>query len=147
MAASQCIAQPCSDSLRFKPRSTQSLPTPSLPSAVGISSLPPTVSSYVSPLSALIPRVESCPWPVPYRGVSTYFSNPKSSTAWTTTVKKIPEILGLSPSHPSIFVGYSQLLCTIFRLRTTALQSFSASVKTHPRYLKEVTLSSGLILA
>ena len=76
--ASQFIAQPCSASLRCKPRSPQNPPLPSLPPAVDIPSLPHPFSWAVSLLSSLLPHAEIFPGPVPC-GVSSPTSPTRKS--------------------------------------------------------------------
>ena len=67
LVASQCIMQPCSAYLIFKPQSPQSPTPPSLPPAVGITIFPPTFSLSVSPLSTFQTHVEIFPGPGPCR--------------------------------------------------------------------------------
>ena len=77
-------------------------------------------------------------------GFSTHVSDPNSSTTCTTALKNIPKTLGLVPSLPRILVSRAYLFYAFLRLTTTAGQFLSATTKIHPRYLKEVTFSSGL---
>ena len=78
------------------------------------------------------------------RGFITHVSDPKTITARTTALEKIPETLRLSPSRPRIFVTRVQLFRAIFSYLTTVGHSLQVADETRPRYLKEVTISSGL---
>ena len=78
------------------------------------------------------------------QGVRTHIREPKSSTAWTTDLKNIPTTLGLAPSRPRIRVSRAKLFCAFFMFPINYGQFFSTVVKTRPRYLKEVTISSNL---
>ena len=53
------------------------------------------------------------------QGVITHVSNYNIRTACTTTLKNIPENLGLAPSRPSILAICDQLFRDFLRLPTT----------------------------
>ena len=77
-------------------------------------------------------------------GGITHVSAPNSRTAWTTSLKNIPDTLGLYPSIPSIIGRQAQLFWDFYRFPTTSNQSSSKDIKTQPKYLKDVTISIGL---
>ena len=77
--------------------------------------------------------------------VNTHVYAPKSSTACTTSLKNTAKTLGLAPSRHRILASWAQLFYAFFRLTATADQFSSAAIKTCPRYLKEVTILSGLL--
>ena len=54
------------------------------------------------------------------QGVITHVSNYNIRNACTTTLKNIPENLGLAPSRPSILAICDQLFRDFLRLPTTA---------------------------
>ena len=73
---------------------------------------------------------------LPMQRVTTQVSNPKSSIAWTTTLKKNPETRGAAPSLLRIHVIFLQSALTQDKLFNTAVQSLSAAKITYLRYLK-----------
>ena len=77
-------------------------------------------------------------------GVITQVSAPKSSTAWTTDLKKNPNIRGAAPSLMRTCVSLRHTARALASFTTTAGQSSSASEITRPNYLKEVTISREL---
>ena len=79
------------------------------------------------------------------RGVINHVFKPKISTDCTTTLKNTPKTLGLAPSCPRILVSWAKISHAFFRLPTNAGQFSSATVKTRHRYLKEITVLSGLL--
>ena len=79
------------------------------------------------------------------QGVITHVSNYNIRTACTTTLKNIPENLGLEPYRPRILVSRAQLLLALIRFPNTTVQLLYASVKILPRHLKELTVSSSLL--
>ena len=79
------------------------------------------------------------------QGVSTHVSNLNSSITRTTTLDNNPYTLGLAPYSPIILTSRSQLFRAFLRSPTTSGQSLYTAVKTYPRYLKEVTVSSGIM--
>ena len=74
-------------------------------------------------------------------GLTTHVSNQKSSTAWTTALKKKPETRGAAPSLLRMRVILLQTDLARDKFLTTSGQSSSAANITCPRYLKEVTIS------
>ena len=77
------------------------------------------------------------------RGVSTNILDQKINTAWTIALKNIPDTRGLEPYRPRILVSCAQLFRDFSKFTTTAVQSSPPAVRTCPKYLKEVTVSSG----
>ena len=77
-------------------------------------------------------------------GVITHVYAPKIRTVCTTALKNIPDTLGLYPSLPGILDRRSQLFRAFLRFPTTAGQFPSEAVKICPKYLKDVTVSSGM---
>ena len=76
-------------------------------------------------------------------GVTTQFSTPKNSTAWTTALKKKQYTRGAAPSLMRMRDILLQNFLAQAKFLTTAGQSSSASKITHPRYLKEFNISRG----
>ena len=68
------------------------------------------------------------------RGVTTQFSDPKSSTACTTASKENPETRGAAPSLLRMRGIILQTFLARYKFFTTASQSFSYSDITCPRY-------------
>ena len=145
LAVLQCIAQPCSTYLRCDPLSPQIPSPPLLQPAVGIPRPPPPVSLSVSPVSALRTHVRNFPGPVQCGGSLPTSPTLKSEPPIPPSFKKIPETLVMTPSCPRILLSRSQLFCAFLRFSTTSGQSTSAASKTRCRYLKEVTVLSGLL--
>ena len=81
------------------------------------------------------------------KGVRTDVSDPKINTAWTTALKKKPDTLGYAPSQSRILVIYVQLFGYFIKFLTTAGQLSSPAIITHTRYLNEVIVSNGFLLA
>ena len=79
----------------------------------------------------------------PIQGVTNQVSDPKSSTACTTALKKNPDTRSANPSLLRIHVILLQTYLAREKFFTTAGHSSSASKITRPRYLKEVTISRG----
>ena len=75
-------------------------------------------------------------------GISTHVYSPNSNTACTTALKKLPDTLAYAPFRHSIRDRRPQLFRVFYRLPATAGQSSSHAVITHPRYLKDDTVSS-----
>ena len=80
----------------------------------------------------------------PVRGVTTQVSTPKNSTACPTTLENIPDTLGFTPSLPKIIARRVQLLLAFHRFSKTYGQSASKAVMILPKYLKDMTDSSGM---
>ena len=79
----------------------------------------------------------------PYQGVSTHVSDPKRSTACTTSTLKNPAVL-LSPSPlPKIFFSCPHFPCSLRRFCYTAGQSSSVEEIVRPKYLNKETVVSG----
>ena len=78
-------------------------------------------------------------------GVIYHVSAPTSRTAYTTTFKKIPDTLGLAPSPPIKIHRQDQIFQASHKTPTTDGQYLSKAVKIHPKYLKYLTVSSGLL--
>ena len=76
-------------------------------------------------------------------GVTTHVSAPKSSTNWTTALKKNPDTRGAAPSLLRIFVNFCHTARAFVRFLNTVSQSSSLSEITRPKYFKEVTISRG----
>ena len=77
------------------------------------------------------------------REVTNQVCAPKSSTAWTTALKKK---LDTRDTAPSLLRMRNILLQTFFaraKFLTTYVQSSSVANITRPRYLMEVTISRG----
>ena len=83
------------------------------------------------------------PRALPMQGVTTQVSDPKSSTACTTSLKKKPDIRGAAPSLLRMRVILLQTALDRDKFFTTAGQLLSAAKIICPRYLKEVTISRG----
>ena len=77
------------------------------------------------------------------QGVTTQVYSQKRSTAWTTTLKKKPVTCGAAHSLTRMRNTLIQNFLAWYKLFTTSGQSSSAVDITHPRYLKEVTISRG----
>ena len=77
------------------------------------------------------------------RGVTTHVSVPKSSTDWTTNLKKNLDTRSAASSLLIILVNLRHNACAFARFMTTANQLSSAADITCPKYLKEVTISRG----
>ena len=78
------------------------------------------------------------------RGVRNHVSELKRNTACTTDLNNIPDTIGSAPFQASILVRCAQLFYVFFNFTTTTGQFSSPDVKTRPRYLNKVTVSSGL---
>ena len=78
------------------------------------------------------------------QGVRTHVSDQNRITACTTALNNIPETRGMEPSRPIFLTSHVQIFRAYQRFPTTSGQSSSAAVKTHPRYLNEVTVSRGM---
>ena len=77
------------------------------------------------------------------RGVTTQFSDPKSSTACTTDPKKNPGTCGAAHSLLRMRDIFLQTALARDKFFTTTGQLLSTAKITCPRYLKEVTISRG----
>ena len=77
------------------------------------------------------------------RWVTTQVSAPKSSTTWTTALKKKPDTCGATPSLLWMRDILLQTLPARDKFFITSGQSSSASEITRPRHLEEVTISRG----
>ena len=80
---------------------------------------------------------------LPIRRVTTHVSAPKISNAWTTALKKNPDIHSSYPSLLRILVILFHNALALVKFRTTAGQLSSVDKITLPRYWKEVTISRG----
>ena len=80
---------------------------------------------------------------LPMQGVTTQVSDPNSSTAYTTSLKKKPDTRGAAPSLLRMRAVLLQAALSQDKLLTTTGQSSSAAKITRPRYLKEFTISKG----
>ena len=78
------------------------------------------------------------------REVINHISSQKISTACTTDFKNTPDTLGFTPSLLKILNRRSQIFLYFHRLPTNVEQLPSKVVMIHPKYLKDVTYSSGL---
>ena len=79
------------------------------------------------------------------QGVMTHVSVPKSNTACTTAFNNIPDTHRLAPSQPSILVSCAQFFLAFFKFIITVGQFPSPYIKTRPKYLNKVNISSGLM--
>ena len=68
------------------------------------------------------------------RGVITHTFSPKSSTAWTTAFKKIPNTLGFYPSFTKVIGRCAHLFLALLIFPTTDGQSPSKAVMIRPKY-------------
>ena len=78
------------------------------------------------------------------RGVTTQVSYPNSSTAWTMALKRKSDTCGDAPSLLKMRVILLQNSLARDKFFPIAVQLSSASKITHPRYLKEFTISRGI---
>ena len=74
-------------------------------------------------------------------GVTTQVSAPKIGTDWTTALKKNSDTRGAAPYLLRIRITLCHTTRTLSRFMSTAGHSSSAAEITHPKYLKEVTIS------
>ena len=83
------------------------------------------------------------PRTLPMRGVTTQVSDPNSSTACTTDLRKNTDTRGSALYLLMILVIIFHTALSRDKFLTTAGQSSSASKITRPRHRKEVTISRG----
>ena len=77
------------------------------------------------------------------RGVTTHVSAPKSSTYWTTALKK-SDTCDAVPSLLRILVSLRHADRALARFMTTAGHSLSVAEITRPKYLKDFAISRGI---
>ena len=88
----------------------------------------------------LVLETPQYPW-----GVTTHVSAPNSNTDWKTALKKNSEIRGLAPSLLKILDILCQTVRAFTSFWTPDGQSSSAANSTIPRYLKDKTISRGIL--
>ena len=100
-------------------------------------------SPWESPFQPTRHLVLEPPRTLTMREVTTQVSAPKSSTNWTTAIKKKPDTRVAAPSLLRIRVSLRHIDRALSRFWTTSGQlSFAAEI-TRPNYLKEFAISRG----
>ena len=79
------------------------------------------------------------------QGVMNHVSVPKSNNTCTTAFNNIPDTHRLAPSQPSILVSCAQFFLAFFKFIINVRQLSYSYIKTRPKYLNKVKISSGLM--
>ena len=142
--ASQFITQLYSASLAHTLPSLR-IPLPESPSTEGCSTISRQIAAVdASPWSVARPCVGTPPRDRLMRGFITHVSAPIIRTSCTTALRIIPGNLGLPPYLTRILDRQSHIFWGFCRFSTTSGQLSYESINICPKYLKDITVTSGL---